>query len=221
MKPKGYKWNESDWDYGSIRDRHFIVHRPDCPTCITNGQAKRAHVVYWLKTGVVPQKGECIHHVNGDPLDDRFENLKLMPHGQHSKDHVTKPMRDLICTHCGKTYQLPTWRINRKEKIGTLEYFCSMPCRAQHKWDKGAKEPLMAGAKLACVRSHEKADRVLVCMTCGKEYHLIASYVEHRKKMGYLSNYCSTKCQHDKGISEEQRKKISTSMLKVYAEGRR
>jgi hypothetical protein len=221
MKDKGYKWDEADWDHGSIRKEHFIVHRPDYPGCYKNGQAKRAHVVYWLKTGMAPAKGEDIHHVNENPLDDRFENLKLIPHGEHSKLHMTKPMQPLVCTHCGKEYFLPAWRVRQKEKIGTLEYFCSMPCRAQHKWNENTKKLLFDGAQGANARSKERADTKLFCDHCGKEYHILASALQARKRAGNHGFYCSLECKYKHGMSEEQKKILSVSLSKAYAEGRR
>ncbi len=37
------------------------------------------------------KKGEEIHHINGNPSDNRIENLKLFPnHSEHSKTHYPK-----------------------------------------------------------------------------------------------------------------------------------
>lgn len=36
---------------------------------------------------------EVVHHRNGDRLDNRLENLELMPFSEHSKKHM--PKRDL------------------------------------------------------------------------------------------------------------------------------
>jgi RNase P subunit RPR2 len=221
MKSPGYKWDVADWDYGCVRDGHFIVHRPDYPGHYTNGQAKRAHVVYWLNTGIIPEKGEDIHHVNENPLDDRFENLKLMPHAEHARETNTKPKIPLTCTYCGKEYFLPQWRINRKEKIGTLEYFCSMTCRAQHKWNKGIMEAMINGRKKTDEVRREKSDVLLKCDHCGKEYHIPIWTMQARIKSGNHGGYCSLPCKYAHGVNDKTKEALSIALSKAYAEGRR
>lgn len=37
---------------------------------------------------------EIVHHINGDPTDDRPENLELMTLGEHSRHHNSKGDKD-------------------------------------------------------------------------------------------------------------------------------
>jgi len=34
-------------------------------------------------------RDECVHHINGDPRDNRIENLEVVSRSDHSKSHVT------------------------------------------------------------------------------------------------------------------------------------
>lgn len=35
-------------------------------------------------------RGEIVHHINGDPVDNRPENLVVMEHGEHVRFHQAK-----------------------------------------------------------------------------------------------------------------------------------
>lgn len=36
------------------------------------------------------KKGEDVHHINGKPDDNREKNLRVMPHGEHLRVHLSK-----------------------------------------------------------------------------------------------------------------------------------
>lgn len=121
-------WTEDRWDDGVVNDRgKFMVFRPDFPKCSASGWVHRARVVWWLHTGEVPE-GEDIHHDNEIKLDDRFENLRRMDHGEHSRLHNIKPLIQCVCITCGKEFGLPQWRINEgKGKYCSLSCYHSYP----------------------------------------------------------------------------------------------
>jgi len=61
-------------------------------TILVDGKQKLySHYVWFLNTGHWPDwrngKGEDIHHIDGDPLNDDFENLLLMTHAEHTSLH--------------------------------------------------------------------------------------------------------------------------------------
>ena len=43
--------------------------------------------------GTIPQ-GHDIHHGNGDPADNRIENLECLPHGEHTRLHRRRDKDD-------------------------------------------------------------------------------------------------------------------------------
>jgi hypothetical protein len=129
-------WTPECWEAGYIGDGYFRVYRPDYPKSWVSGYAKRCNVVYWLETGhVVDTPKEEIHHINGIKLDDRFENLQLLSHSEHS--HLENPKTFLICWTCGRSFPLPYKRVKSKRR------FCSLACRritkAYRIWQKGQK----------------------------------------------------------------------------------
>lgn len=46
------------------------------------------HRIIWEEHfGKIP-KGLDVHHLNGNTIDNRIDNLALVPHAKHSRDHV-------------------------------------------------------------------------------------------------------------------------------------
>ncbi len=72
---KHFLWTPDNWDDGYICKGRMTVYRPDYPCCTPHGYVSRSRIVWWLVTGEVVRKGKVVHHINGDKMDDRFENL--------------------------------------------------------------------------------------------------------------------------------------------------
>ena len=115
-------WDGTNWDDGCMaRDKRFIVYRPDYPCSKFEGYVPRAHVVWWLSTGLVVPTGFVLHHINGDKLDDRIENLQLMTHADHTGLHRSGEYKEPVlftCQWCGEEF----YAINKRSK------YCSDKC---------------------------------------------------------------------------------------------
>ena len=55
-----------------------------------NGIRYEHHVVWIKNTGIPVHKGIVIHHINGDRLDNNFQNLCMMPVRDHHQLHYSQ-----------------------------------------------------------------------------------------------------------------------------------
>lgn len=62
--------------------------------CRYKGKRMKYHVAIWIDTyGDVPV-GMCIHHINGNKLDNRIENLMTITIREHSALHAKNRKRN-------------------------------------------------------------------------------------------------------------------------------
>ena len=82
------KENHPNWKGGLHKDSEGYIHvkMRNHPRADRNGYVRRSILVWEQHHGPVPV-GMVIHYVNGNPQDDRIENLKALPHGEHVRLH--------------------------------------------------------------------------------------------------------------------------------------
>lgn len=66
------------------------------PFADPNGYAYE-HILVWVSAGNQRSSGQqAVHHINGDILDNRIENLKFMTKASHNKLHNENRERDKL-----------------------------------------------------------------------------------------------------------------------------
>lgn len=76
---------------------------------------------------------ETVDHLNGDFMDNRIENLRIVPREEHSADDTRRvKLVTLQCDMCGKEFDRSPRVIRFKAKEGSRGYFCSRRCAGQY-----------------------------------------------------------------------------------------
>ena len=142
-------WDASHWDSGYIDNKgRFRVYRPDYPRAYKEGYALRAHVVWWLHTGMVHPVGTNIHHKNEIKFDDSFENLECKTVTQHLGDHFQK-LYEFTCGNCQKQFWVTGDALGKRRREGKLPIYCSQKCSRSAPRSIAHNQAISDGLKLA------------------------------------------------------------------------
>jgi hypothetical protein len=71
------------------------------------------------------KRTEIVHHINGNKLDNRIENLQIMTVLEHNRLHKEKLPKTKICVECGKEFMPPIKHRGRN-------ILCSKDCWIAH-----------------------------------------------------------------------------------------
>ena len=83
------------------RDKYVLVTAPpDFPGWKHKGRyCYEHHLVWWRVTASVPCGDEVLHHINGDPTDNRYENLAKSTRSEHSRAHQLEKIESAPIEH--------------------------------------------------------------------------------------------------------------------------
>lgn len=80
-----------------MKSKYKIIYKPNHPNANAYGYLPEHRYVMSKFLGRPLEKGEDVHHINGDKKDNRIENLKLLNHSEHSvityKENPYRPGR--------------------------------------------------------------------------------------------------------------------------------
>lgn len=79
--------------------------------------------------------GEVVHHVNGDPSDNRPENLRVMEHGEHVRLHIAQESADY------NPETLREWRDLVGYSRETAGRLAGVDARTIYRWENGLVRP--------------------------------------------------------------------------------
>ena len=78
------------------REKELIINKKQIffksfpyPMIRVNGVLMREHIFVWKKNNGSISKGMVIHHKNGNKIDNRIENLRLVTLSKHMELHKT------------------------------------------------------------------------------------------------------------------------------------
>ena len=88
------------WKGGKTKNRkgYILVYYPDHPFALCNGYVYEHRLVMEYHLERYLKKGEVIHHLNNDGMDNRIENLQLCS-SQTEHQYIHRP-KGRICPRC-------------------------------------------------------------------------------------------------------------------------
>lgn len=172
-----------------------------------NGRAQYEHrIIMQNHIGRILSRHEHVHHKNGDRLDNRIENLELLPAPIHAREHNKLSFNEgrfneLIAS--GKTVRETCAEMGEKYRSTFYTYISRYKKHYRHSFLERAKkmtknckccgkefkaQSLTRGryefCSYACLREHKRLARTKPCAKCGKPFH----------DKSLTSKYCSREC---------------------------
>jgi len=105
---------------------------------------KRTTVSYpkWLvqeRLGRLLKPDESVHHKDGDPLNNKEDNLEVLTQSRHAQLHSKpKEVMEFTCPYCGDVFQkdASTYR-NNQVRQGKAGPFCGKRCAGKFSVEPG------------------------------------------------------------------------------------
>ena|SRR3990167_2667542 len=146
--------NNPNWKGGVVRviDGRTAIYCPGHPEATLFGgtHALRYRIVAAETIGRPLRKDEIVHHINGDPTDDRPENLEVTTRPPHSRQHLASRRDPNTGRMLPKGAPVVLAADRRKPCVACGELFLPKPKRTVRQKCCGP----------ACVRVRQRASRL-------------------------------------------------------------
>lgn len=126
--------------YAQPSGRRFVI------LIDVNGKRKNMNYARFLLSKHLNRellKTEHVHHINGNYIDDRIENLEILSVGDHTRTHRPKLFFTLVCDECGREKFLEggcrSRAIANNKASATKNKFCSLSCSIKYNNKKRAR----------------------------------------------------------------------------------
>ena len=116
---RGNMNNHIDWARESrMAGGRICVYAPGHPGANNRGYALRSRLVMEESLGRILSPDEHVHHVNGDELDDRIENLSVMSRSEHALAHYGQGDGLALAMEGRRVVDGPTLKGLREQGLG-------------------------------------------------------------------------------------------------------
>ena len=117
-----------------INNGYAYVRIPNHPSATSTGYVYEHRVVAENTMGRILTEYEDVHHMNGNKLDNRPENLVVLTRSQHAKLHSLEhgPVMGIFkCPECGRIFTRETRQSHLVKPTKFNATFCSNRCRGK------------------------------------------------------------------------------------------
>jgi len=180
--PKGDKHHS--WKGGkTVDDKGYrFIRDPFHPNSRKNGYVAEAHLVMSEYLGrPINTKTEVVHHINGNKIDNRLENLVVIKRTEHPKIHFTgsnspvwKEKIPKTCPTCGKKF-IASYGNHKRNR------YCSRKCITKSGGKKYTPHVSQNEIKIVKALSKEGFGVMKIARITTIERHTVSRILKHLK----------------------------------------
>lgn len=108
-----------NWKGGrTFRNGYALVRIPSHPYA-QNGYVLEHRHIMEQEVGRILERSEVVHHINGNKLDNRIENLIILTSSAHTKEHWTDERREKYSAYMSRMRAERPWSTRTKTQQTT------------------------------------------------------------------------------------------------------